>query len=195
MLLEAGTGAGAEEPVRAGSSPRLRKGLPTPGTRWGLSPASPGFGSPLPPPALDGGSPLSARVLPVEARGPARRAPQPETASSAARVDRVRFVSRTPLHLACAKGQSDVVRFLARKKCQLNPRDGFKKSPLMKVCGVRYALERWRGRLRAERRVPCVIRYAGLRRNRCVVVSGEGARVASSLKTPILPGVGKMREF
>ncbi|XP_049648446.1 ankyrin repeat domain-containing protein 30A-like isoform X39 [Accipiter gentilis] len=40
---------------------------------------------------------------------------------------------QTPLHLACAKGQSDVVRFLARKKCQLNPRDGFQKSPLMKA--------------------------------------------------------------
>ncbi|XP_076191725.1 uncharacterized protein LOC143159165 [Aptenodytes patagonicus] len=40
---------------------------------------------------------------------------------------------RTPLHLACANGHADVVRFLAGKKCQLNPRDNSKKSPLMKA--------------------------------------------------------------
>ncbi|XP_065484831.1 ankyrin repeat domain-containing protein 36C-like [Caloenas nicobarica] len=38
---------------------------------------------------------------------------------------------RTRLHLACANGHADVVRFLAGKKCKLNPRGMFKKSPLM----------------------------------------------------------------
>ncbi|XP_075605929.1 uncharacterized protein LOC142601180 isoform X3 [Balearica regulorum gibbericeps] len=45
----------------------------------------------------------------------------------------MRLISRTPLHLACANGHADVVRFLAGKKCQLNPRDCLKKSPLMKA--------------------------------------------------------------
>ncbi|KAK2544259.1 POTE ankyrin domain family member B2-like protein [Columba livia] len=41
------------------------------------------------------------------------------------------FISRTPLHLACANGHADVVRFLAGKKCNLNPRGMYKKTPLM----------------------------------------------------------------
>ncbi|KFV41479.1 Ankyrin repeat domain-containing protein 7, partial [Tyto alba] len=41
--------------------------------------------------------------------------------------------SRTPLHLACANGHAAVVRFLAGKKCKLNPCDSFQKSPLMKA--------------------------------------------------------------
>ncbi|KFQ13840.1 Ankyrin repeat domain-containing protein 7, partial [Leptosomus discolor] len=41
--------------------------------------------------------------------------------------------SRTPLHLACGNGHTGVVRFLARKKCQLNPHDCFQKSPLVKA--------------------------------------------------------------
>ncbi|XP_064900071.1 ankyrin-3-like [Columba livia] len=41
------------------------------------------------------------------------------------------FISRTPLHLACANGHADVVRFLAGKKCKLNPRGMYKKTPLM----------------------------------------------------------------
>ncbi|XP_071656566.1 uncharacterized protein [Patagioenas fasciata] len=37
----------------------------------------------------------------------------------------------TPLHLACANGHADVVRFLAGKKCKLNPHGMYKKTPLM----------------------------------------------------------------
>ncbi|XP_042648613.1 ankyrin repeat domain-containing protein 30A-like isoform X3 [Tyto alba] len=40
---------------------------------------------------------------------------------------------QTPLHLACANGHAAVVRFLAGKKCKLNPCDSFQKSPLMKA--------------------------------------------------------------
>ncbi|KAK2544291.1 hypothetical protein Q9966_002289 [Columba livia] len=38
---------------------------------------------------------------------------------------------QTPLHLACANGHADVVRFLAGKRCQLNPHGMFEKTPLM----------------------------------------------------------------
>ncbi|NXA87227.1 ANKR7 protein, partial [Melanocharis versteri] len=41
--------------------------------------------------------------------------------------------SRTPLHLACINGHADVVQFLVRKKCKLNPCDKLNKSPLMKA--------------------------------------------------------------
>ncbi|XP_071660273.1 uncharacterized protein [Patagioenas fasciata] len=41
------------------------------------------------------------------------------------------LISRTPLHLACANGHADVVRFLAGKKCKLNPHGMYKKTPLM----------------------------------------------------------------
>ncbi|KAK2534950.1 hypothetical protein Q9233_003862 [Columba guinea] len=41
------------------------------------------------------------------------------------------LISRTPLHLACANGHADVVRFLAGKQCQLNPHGMFEKTPLM----------------------------------------------------------------
>ncbi|XP_064899030.1 ankyrin repeat domain-containing protein 20B-like [Columba livia] len=41
------------------------------------------------------------------------------------------LISRTPLHLACANGHADVVRFLAGKRCQLNPHGMFEKTPLM----------------------------------------------------------------
>ncbi|KAM6320946.1 ankyrin repeat domain-containing protein 26 [Aegotheles albertisi] len=40
---------------------------------------------------------------------------------------------RTPLHLACANGHVDVVRFLVENNCQLNLADDFKRSPLMKA--------------------------------------------------------------
>ncbi|KAK2537053.1 hypothetical protein Q9233_002929 [Columba guinea] len=46
-------------------------------------------------------------------------------------VNWMHLISRTPLHLACANGHADVVRFLAGKKCKLNPRGMFKKTPLM----------------------------------------------------------------
>ncbi|KAK2534943.1 hypothetical protein Q9233_003855 [Columba guinea] len=44
------------------------------------------------------------------------------------------LISRTPLHLACANGHADVVRFLAGKQCQLNPHGMFEKTPLMLAC-------------------------------------------------------------
>ncbi|XP_064909556.1 ankyrin repeat domain-containing protein 7-like [Columba livia] len=54
------------------------------------------------------------------------------------------LISRTPLHLACANGHADVVRFLAGKKCKLNPRGMFKKTPLMLVRGIKQACcSRW----------------------------------------------------
>ncbi|NXC14608.1 ANKR7 protein, partial [Corythaeola cristata] len=40
--------------------------------------------------------------------------------------------SRTPLHLPCENGHTDV-RFPTRNTCQLNTHDSFKKSPLMKA--------------------------------------------------------------
>lgn len=44
------------------------------------------------------------------------------------------LISRTPLHLACINGHADVVQFLVKKKCKLNPCDKLNKTPLMKVC-------------------------------------------------------------
>ncbi|XP_026723793.1 ankyrin repeat domain-containing protein 7 [Athene cunicularia] len=41
--------------------------------------------------------------------------------------------NRTPLHLACANGHADVVRFLVQENCQLNLVDNFGRSPLMKT--------------------------------------------------------------
>ncbi|XP_034983117.2 ankyrin repeat domain-containing protein 7 isoform X2 [Zootoca vivipara] len=41
--------------------------------------------------------------------------------------------SRTPLHLACASGYTDIVAFLVGNKCQLNFRDNEGKTPLMKA--------------------------------------------------------------
>ncbi|XP_033918802.1 ankyrin repeat domain-containing protein 26-like [Melopsittacus undulatus] len=38
---------------------------------------------------------------------------------------------RTPLHLACANGHVDVVKYLVQKNCQLNLVDRLKRSPLM----------------------------------------------------------------
>ena len=55
-------------------------------------------------------------------------------------VKLVCLIFRTPLHLACANGHADVVRFLVQEKCQLNLADHFKRSPLMTVCGICYAL-------------------------------------------------------
>ncbi|KAM7074356.1 uncharacterized protein J5F26_017420 isoform 3-T3 [Ciconia maguari] len=49
------------------------------------------------------------------------------------RINKRDAKKQTPLHLACANGHTDVVRFLAGEKCQLNPRDNFKKTPLMKL--------------------------------------------------------------
>lgn len=46
------------------------------------------------------------------------------------------LIFRTPLHLASANGHADVVRYLARKNCQLNLADNFKRTPLMKVSGL-----------------------------------------------------------
>nr|XP_038026438.1 ankyrin repeat domain-containing protein 7 [Anas platyrhynchos] len=40
---------------------------------------------------------------------------------------------RTPLHLACANGHADVVRFLVQEKCLLNLCDNTGRSPLMKA--------------------------------------------------------------
>ncbi|XP_067172563.1 POTE ankyrin domain family member B-like [Apteryx mantelli] len=40
---------------------------------------------------------------------------------------------RTPLHLACANGHSEVVKYLVENKCKLNACDSFKRSPLMKA--------------------------------------------------------------
>ncbi|XP_065691219.2 uncharacterized protein [Patagioenas fasciata] len=47
------------------------------------------------------------------------------------RVNCPYLISRTPLHLACANGHADVVRFMAGKKCKLNPHGMYKKTPLM----------------------------------------------------------------
>ncbi|XP_071590445.1 ankyrin repeat domain-containing protein 18B-like isoform X1 [Heliangelus exortis] len=41
--------------------------------------------------------------------------------------------NRTPLHLACANGHMDVVRFLVRHNCQLNLTDNLGRSPLMEA--------------------------------------------------------------
>ncbi|KAM7074366.1 transient receptor potential cation channel subfamily A member 1-like, partial [Ciconia maguari] len=49
------------------------------------------------------------------------------------RINKRDAKKQTPLHLACANGHTDVIRFLAGEKCQLNPRDNFKKTPLMKL--------------------------------------------------------------
>uniref|UniRef100_A0A8C8BG79 Uncharacterized protein n=1 Tax=Otus sunia TaxID=257818 RepID=A0A8C8BG79_9STRI len=46
-------------------------------------------------------------------------------------IDRQDKEKRTPLHLACANGHADVVRFLVQENCQLNLADNFKRSPLM----------------------------------------------------------------
>uniref|UniRef100_A0A8B9T0G3 Ankyrin repeat domain-containing protein 7 n=1 Tax=Anas platyrhynchos TaxID=8839 RepID=A0A8B9T0G3_ANAPL len=43
------------------------------------------------------------------------------------------FGFRTPLHLACANGHADVVRFLVQEKCLLNLCDNTGRSPLMKA--------------------------------------------------------------
>ncbi|XP_051499832.1 ankyrin repeat domain-containing protein 18A-like [Apus apus] len=40
---------------------------------------------------------------------------------------------RTPLHLACANGHADVVRFLVRQDCQVDLSDNWRRSPLMKA--------------------------------------------------------------
>uniref|UniRef100_A0A8C4PAW7 ANKR7 protein n=1 Tax=Dromaius novaehollandiae TaxID=8790 RepID=A0A8C4PAW7_DRONO len=40
---------------------------------------------------------------------------------------------RTPLHLACANGHSEVVTYLVENKYKLNPCDSSKRSPLMKA--------------------------------------------------------------
>uniref|UniRef100_A0A8D0KSA2 Uncharacterized protein n=1 Tax=Strix occidentalis caurina TaxID=311401 RepID=A0A8D0KSA2_STROC len=46
-------------------------------------------------------------------------------------IDRQDKEKRTPLHLACANGHADVVRFLVQENCRLNLVDNFKRSPLM----------------------------------------------------------------
>ncbi|XP_051818456.1 ankyrin repeat domain-containing protein 7-like [Antechinus flavipes] len=46
-------------------------------------------------------------------------------------------VKRTPLHLACANGQSDVVCLLVERKCQLNLLDKDNRTPLMKAIECR----------------------------------------------------------
>ncbi|XP_067173615.1 ankyrin repeat domain-containing protein 7-like [Apteryx mantelli] len=48
-------------------------------------------------------------------------------------IDRRDKAKRTPLHLACANGHSEVVSYLVGNKCKLDPRDNFKRSPLMKA--------------------------------------------------------------
>ncbi|XP_067159734.1 ankyrin repeat domain-containing protein 7-like [Apteryx mantelli] len=48
-------------------------------------------------------------------------------------IDRQDKAKRTPLHLACANGHSEVVSYLVGNKCKLDPRDNFKRSPLMKA--------------------------------------------------------------
>uniref|UniRef100_A0A2K5R2C5 Ankyrin repeat domain 7 n=1 Tax=Cebus imitator TaxID=2715852 RepID=A0A2K5R2C5_CEBIM len=41
---------------------------------------------------------------------------------------------RTPLHLACANGHTNVVLFLIEQKCKINVQDSENKSPLIVVC-------------------------------------------------------------
>ncbi|XP_067173652.1 ankyrin repeat domain-containing protein 7-like [Apteryx mantelli] len=48
-------------------------------------------------------------------------------------INRRDKAKRTPLHLACANGHSEVVSYLVGNKCKLDPRDNFKRSPLMKA--------------------------------------------------------------
>ncbi|XP_067172922.1 ankyrin repeat domain-containing protein 7-like [Apteryx mantelli] len=48
-------------------------------------------------------------------------------------INRRDKAKRTPLHLACANGHSEVVSYLVGNKCKLDPRDNFKRSPLMKL--------------------------------------------------------------
>ncbi|NWZ47818.1 ANKR7 protein, partial [Haliaeetus albicilla] len=45
---------------------------------------------------------------------------------------------RTPLHLACANGHVDVVTYLVENKCKLHLSDNDNRSPLVRVCGIRY---------------------------------------------------------
>eukprot|EP00075_Anas_platyrhynchos_P014928 XP_027304181.1 ankyrin repeat domain-containing protein 7-like [Anas platyrhynchos] len=47
--------------------------------------------------------------------------------------NRLDQAKRTPLHLACANGHADVVRFLVQEKCLLNLCDNTGRSPLMKA--------------------------------------------------------------
>ncbi|XP_067173577.1 ankyrin repeat domain-containing protein 7-like, partial [Apteryx mantelli] len=48
-------------------------------------------------------------------------------------INRRDKAKQTPLHLACANGHSEVVSYLVGNKCKLDPRDNFKRSPLMKA--------------------------------------------------------------
>ncbi|XP_027766607.1 ankyrin repeat domain-containing protein 7-like [Empidonax traillii] len=51
-------------------------------------------------------------------------------------IDRRDQEMRTPLYLAAANGHADVVRYLMRKNSQPNLADSFKRTALMKVCGM-----------------------------------------------------------
>ncbi|XP_030324514.1 ankyrin repeat domain-containing protein 7-like [Calypte anna] len=48
-------------------------------------------------------------------------------------IDRRDRENRTPLHLACANGHTEVVRFLVRHRCQLDAADNLRRTPLMKA--------------------------------------------------------------
>ncbi|PKK29701.1 ankyrin repeat domain-containing protein 20A2-like [Columba livia] len=77
-------------------------------------------------------SPVSGTHLAQDLLGSKPGAYADSTASVELRgLQKLQAAKMTPLHLACANGHADVVRFLAGKKCKLNPRGMFKKTPLM----------------------------------------------------------------
>ncbi|XP_064495630.1 ankyrin repeat domain-containing protein 7-like [Pseudopipra pipra] len=74
-------------------------------------------------------------------------------------IDRPDQEMRTPLHLASANGHADVVRYLLRKNSQPNLTDNFKRTALMKVCGMPSELgggaQCWGVKGEVSGRIPC----------------------------------------